>query len=555
MSRPRTGAEIREAFLGFYEARGHTRMPSDGLVPSNDPTLLFTGAGMNQFKDEFLGRGRPALKRAATSQKCLRVPDLENVGLTPRHHTFFEMLGNFSFGDYFKKETIPWEWEFFTEVLGFDGDRMLATVYLDDDEAYAIWRDEVGLPEERIYRFGEKENFWPAEAPSKGPNGPCGPCSEIYFDQEPGTPYPDREGLQELPGRFLEVGNFVFTQFDRKGEHDLEPLPQKNIDVGLGLERIAAVRQGASNNFETDLFAPTLEAIQSVSGRRYGKEADDDVRMRRIADHSRAVFFCIADGAAPGRDGRGYVVRKILRRAVRDGIELGLEQAFLADLLPAVQSVMADAYPELVEQAATIQALVQGEEERFRDVYRHGIARLESAVAEVRHQRGATVFPGATAFELHDTYGFPVDITEVVVREHGLELDHAGFEQAMAEQRERARAGSEISGDVFAESVASRLRGRGIAPTEFVGYELDSTEATVQALLRDGDTVDALEPGEVGELVLDRNPVLRRERGPGGGPGEHRERRGRAVRRRLDPRRGGLLRPRGQGGGAHRGGR
>ncbi|MCH2113092.1 MAG: alanine--tRNA ligase-related protein, partial [Planctomycetes bacterium] len=240
MTVPRTGAEIREAFIGFFEERGHTRLASDSLIPSNDPTLLFTGAGMNQFKEEFLGRGR-ALKRATTSQKCLRVPDLENVGLTPRHHTFFEMLGNFSFGDYFKAETIPWEWEFFTEILGFDPDRFCATVYTDDEEAFQIWRDQIGLSPDRIYRFGEKENFWPSSAPSQGPNGPCGPCSELYYDQRPSEPLPDHEGLEDLPGRFLEVGNCVFTQFDRQDDGSLSALPQKNIDVGLGLERMVAV--------------------------------------------------------------------------------------------------------------------------------------------------------------------------------------------------------------------------------------------------------------------------------------------------------------------------
>ncbi len=520
MSTPRTGTEIREAFLGFFEARGHQRLPSDSLIPSNDPTLLFTGAGMNQFKDEFLGRGRTELKRATTSQKCLRVPDLENVGLTPRHHTFFEMLGNFSFGDYFKRETVPWEWEFFTEVLGFDPDRLAATVYLDDDEAYGIWREQVGLPADRIFRLGEKENFWSASAPSKGPNGPCGPCSEIYFDQEPGAPMPANEGLVELPDRFLEVGNFVFTQFDRQEDGSLPPLPQQNIDVGLGLERIAAVVQGVPNNFETDLFAPTLEALQQLGAAAYGSDPQVDIRLRRIADHCRAVFFCIADGAAPGRDGRGYVVRKILRRAVRDGIDLGFSQPFLTELLPAVQAQMATAYPELVEQQNTIQALVQGEEERFREVYRRGIDRLESMIAEIKHQRGVSLFPGEFAFELHDTYGFPLDTSAVIVEEQGLEMDHAGFEQAMEAQRQRARAGSEISGEVFAESLPSRLAAAGVEPTEFRGYVESACEATVRALVVDGRLVEAVEAGQECELVLDRTPFYAEGGGQVGDRGE-----------------------------------
>jgi alanyl-tRNA synthetase len=505
MTHPRTGAEIREAFLSFFEERGHKRLPSDSLIPSSDPTLLFTGAGMNQFKNEFLGRGRD-LKRATTSQKCLRVPDLENVGATPRHHTFFEMLGNFSFGDYFKAETVPWEWQFFTEVLGWDPDRFVCTVYTEDTEAFRIWNEEIGIPAERIYRFGEKENFWPSSAPSKGPNGVCGPCSELYFDQEPGKPLPAHEGLDELPGRFLEVGNFVFTQFDRQEGGVLQPLPQVNIDVGLGLERIAAVAQGVANNFETDLFAPILAALQEGSGRVYGKDLEDDVRMRRIADHARAVFFCIADGAAPGREGRGYVVRKILRRAVRDGIDLGFDTPFLASLLPSIQATMAQAYPQLLEQADTIQALCAGEEQRFREVYRRGIERLNVQLDELEETNGPKLYPGSMAFELHDTFGFPVDITEVVARDRGFAFDSEGFSSEMESQRDRARAGTGISDDVFAASIGSLLKQAGASPTQFLGYTEDRAEALVQCLLVEGKAVDSVAPGTRASVVLDRTP-------------------------------------------------
>ncbi|MAW61630.1 MAG: alanine--tRNA ligase [Planctomycetes bacterium] len=504
MTHPRTAAEIREAFLSFFEERGHVRMPSDSLIPSNDPTLLFTGAGMNQFKNEFLGKGRD-LQRATTSQKCLRVPDLENVGATPRHHTFFEMLGNFSFGDYFKHETIPWEWTFFTEVLGWDPDRFVCTVYTDDDESFAIWNEQVGIPAERIYRFGEKENFWPSSAPSKGPNGPCGPCSELYYDQEPGQPLPENAGLEELPGRFLEVGNFVFTQYNRQDGGKLEPLPQKNIDVGLGLERVAAVAQGVANNFETDLFAPILSALQEGSGRSYGSSEADDVRMRRIADHARAVFFCIADGAAPGREGRGYVVRKILRRAIRDGIDLGFDRPFLASLLPAIQETMGAAYPQLHEQADTIQALCAGEEQRFREVYRRGVERLEQQLDQLAAD-GAKQYPGELAFELHDTFGFPVDITEVVARDRGFAFDQEGFESAMESQRDRARAGTEISDEVFAASVGALVQQAGATPTVFLGYDEDSADGTVQALLVEGQPVSAAQAGQDVLVVLDRTP-------------------------------------------------
>ena len=322
-----SGAEVRESYLSWFEERGHTRYPSDSLVPANDPTLLFTGAGMNQFKDMFLGKGNLPFRRATTAQKCLRVPDLENVGRTAGHHTFFEMLGNFSFGDYFKEDCIPWVFSWFVEGLGIPADRLVVTIFTEDEEAHGIWRDRVGLAEERIFRFGEKENFWPASAPSKGPNGPCGPCSEIYFDWSPEQPLPAKEGLESLPEpRFVEIGNCVFTQYDRRDGGVLEPLPQKNIDVGLGLERITAVLQGRRSNFETDLFTSYMEFVATLvrekAGRKdfaYGQEARDDIRLRRIADHVRAVSFCIADGVLPSNEGRGYVLRKILRRACRDG--------------------------------------------------------------------------------------------------------------------------------------------------------------------------------------------------------------------------------------------
>ncbi|MEC8252411.1 MAG: alanine--tRNA ligase-related protein, partial [Planctomycetota bacterium] len=400
-----TADEIRARYLDHFTSQAHQVMKSDSLVPANDPTLLFTGAGMNQFKDMFLGKGTLSTKRAATAQKCLRVPDLDNVGVTPRHHTFFEMLGNFSFGDYFKKECITWVWGFFTEVCGIPADQLVVTIYQDDDEAFDIWTKHVGLSPDRVYRFGEKENFWPAEAPSKGPNGVCGPCSEVYFDHDPAAPLPADEGLEDLPApRFLEIGNCVFTQFDRKDKGVLEPLPQKNIDVGLGLERIAAVLQGAANNFETDLFQPYLEHLGAKCGVAYGSDASKDVRMRRIADHVRAVTFCIADGALPSNEGRGYVVRKILRRAARDGYELGFDQPFLCDMVEVVGRVMGSQYPEVVENAAQCRAVIRGEEENFLGVYRQGMARLDEFLADCQatHSRGA-VIPGSGefAFQLH----------------------------------------------------------------------------------------------------------------------------------------------------------
>lgn len=506
-----TADEIRTRYLEFFTSQGHKVMRSDLLVPANDPTLLFTGAGMNQFKDMFLGKGTLDTKRATTAQKCLRVPDLDNVGVTPRHHTFFEMLGNFSFGDYFKKDCITWVWTFFTEICGIPADQMVVTIYQDDDEAFEIWTQHVGLPADRVYRFGEKENFWPAEAPSKGPNGVCGPCSEVYFDHEPGAPLPSNEGLEDLPAaRFLEIGNCVFTQFDRKDKGVLDPLPQKNIDVGLGLERIAAVLQGAANNFETDLFRPYLDHVSARCGVGYGQDPDKDVRMRRIADHVRAVTFCIADGALPSNEGRGYVVRKILRRAARDGYELGFEQPFLCDMVDLVGAVMGKQYPEVLENAAQCRAVIRGEEENFLGVYRQGMARLDEFLAKSleAHSRGAVIAgSGEFAFQLHDTYGFPIDITEKVIEERGYGLDEAGFHAAMEAQRERARASAATSEAVFTASVAVTLREAGHAATDFVGYTCVEAEARLLAPVGDGDELLArADSGAKVVLVFDQSP-------------------------------------------------
>ncbi|MBK8976997.1 MAG: alanine--tRNA ligase [Planctomycetes bacterium] len=534
-------AEIRERFLRFFEERGHARLPSDSLVPANDPTLLFTGAGMNQFKDMFLGRGTLPHRRVATAQKCLRVPDLENVGATPRHHTLFEMLGHFSFGDYFKRDCIRWEWEFFTGELGFPPEQLVVTVYEDDDEAYAIWRDDIGLEEARIYRFGEKENFWPAEAPSKGPNGPCGPCSELYFDKQPGQPFPVREGLKALPDdRFVEVGNCVFTQFDRQADGTLQPLPQKNIDVGLGLERIAAVLARVPNNFETDLFVPYLRHLEQVTGRRYGADARDDVRMRRIADHVRAVVFCIADGALPSNESRGYVVRKILRRAARDGFDLGIERPFLFEMVDVVGAVMGDAYPEVREHARQCRSLIRSEEEGFASVYRQGMKRLAAFLVErgasegrpgvQRGQRPELLQgSGEFAFQLHDTYGFPVDITRQVLLDHGMRLDEDGFEAAMAEQQRRAREASATSDAVFAESVGMRLRDLGVSRSRFVGYELLECDATVGAVLNDGRPVASAGADAEVVVVVDQTPFYAQGGGQVGDRGELTWNGGRAV--------------------------
>ncbi len=505
--KPLSAAEIRRRYLEFFQKNGHAIYPSDSLVPANDPTLLFTGAGMNQFKDMFLGKGTLPHKRITTSQKCLRVPDLDNVGFTARHHTFFEMLGNFSFGDYFKKECIQWIWSFFKDVCGVPADQMVVTIYKDDDEAFAIWTQTVGLSPDKVFRFGEKENFWPAEAPSKGPNGPCGPCSEIYFDSKPGLPYPDKKGLESLPDdRFTEVGNCVFTQFDRQSDGSLKPLPQKNIDVGLGLERIAAVLQGAKNNFETELFRPYLDHIGKVTGVPYGQDGKRDIRMRRVADHVRAITFCIADGALPSNEGRGYVVRKILRRAARDGYELGLHQPFLFEMVDLVGQLMGDHYPEVRDNAAQCRAVIRGEEENFLVVYRQGTARLQDFLHKNKPGK-PTAGSGQFAFLLHDTYGFPVDITQKVMEEHGHQLDEAEFERAMEEQRQRARASMATSDAVFTASVAVKLRDQGHAASTFVGYERLGEDSTLLAIVGDDDSLRTrAEQGQKVVLVAKATP-------------------------------------------------
>ena len=499
------GGEVREAFLSFFEEKGHKRLPSAPLVPRDDPTLLFTGAGMNQFKDMFLGKGDLPWKRVCTVQKCIRVPDLEKVGRTPRHHTLFEMLGNFSFGDYFKRECVAWEWEFFHHRLGIPEEQMVVTIYEKDEEAYRAWRDEVGLPPEKIFRFGEKENFWPAEAPSKGPDGPCGPCSEIYFDARPEESLPAREGITSLPeDRFTEIGNCVFTQFDRKPGGVLEPLPQKNIDVGLGLERIVAVLAGAPTNFDTDLFLPYIRDLSERTGKEYGASPGVDSRMRRIADHLRALVFALADGVTPGNEGRGYVIRKILRRAERDGIHLGLREPFLWEMAPLVGRVMGEAYPEVLEAQERLRPILKAEEEAFRLVYERGLSILEEMLE--RLPQGGTL-SGEDAFVLHDTYGFPFDTVEEECLERGFSVDKGGFHARMEEQRARSRKGSALSASVFDSSPEKEVARKAGKRTSFTGYERDRDGGRVTAIFLEGRSlVEEAPPGSRILFAVDRTP-------------------------------------------------
>jgi alanyl-tRNA synthetase len=480
--------EIRERFLDFFKKRGHTVYPSDSLVPSNDPSLLFTGAGMNQFKDMFLGRGTLPFKRATTSQKCLRTGDLESVGRTARHHTFFEMLGNFSFGDYFKREAIAWAWQFVNQEVNIPAERLTISVYKDDDEAFEIWNDEIGLPEKKIFRLGEADNFWPANAPSQGPNGPCGPCSEIYYDFGPkyGCGSPDCT-ITCGCNRWVEIWNLVFTQFDRQDGGVLAPLPQKNIDTGAGLERFGAVLQGVHSNFETDVFKVIIGAGCQVLGLSYTPGTEQASRLRRIADHVRALTFCIADNALPGNEGRNYVVRRILRTALRDGVQLGHKKAFLHRLVPAVVEVMKKGYPYLVERSGVVQKVIQTEEEGFLRTLDKGNEFIEEAIGKLK-KGGQDTLSGSDAFILHDRLGFPIELTEQIFRDHRLKVDRIGFEQRMEEARRKS--GGATTDKIFVGGPYAKVLEAKLPSTEFLGYGIPVAdigipqEAKVQRIIR-----------------------------------------------------------------------
>ncbi len=426
--------ELRQAFIRYFEQHGHQAVPSSALIPQADPTLLFTNAGMNQFKRVFLGEETRAYKRAVTVQKCLRAGgkhnDLENVGYTRRHHTFFEMLGNFSFGDYFKEDAITFGWEFLTQTVGLAKDRMWVTIFRDDDEADQLWK-KVGVPASRIMRCDEKDNFW-----QMGDTGPCGPCSELHFDQGPSVPGDDRPN--GAGDRVIEIWNLVFMQFNRDAAGKLHPLPKPSIDTGMGLERLAAVAQGVYSNYDSDVFTPLLSAVATRAGVRYGEQDTTDRSMRVVADHLRAITFLMADGVLPSNEGRGYVLRRILRRAARHGRLLGIVEPFLYELTAAVVNQMAGAYSEIRGAAATIAEATRGEEERFIATLDQGLPILNEMIAKAR-SAGSKVLTGPDVFKLYDTYGFPMDLMGEACREQGMTLDEAGFDQAIEEQRNRAR--------------------------------------------------------------------------------------------------------------------
>ncbi len=505
-----SAARIREQFLRFFEERGHQRVPSSSLIPAQDPTLLFTNAGMNQFKDVFLGReGRPC-RRAATSQKCMRVSgkhnDLEQVGRTPRHHTFFEMLGNFSFGDYFKKEAIEYAWDLLTRVFGLPRERLWVTIYRDDDESFHAWRGGIGLPPERIVRLGEKDNFW-----SMGDTGPCGPCSEIHYDRgekfgcgRPACgPGCESEGCE----RYMELWNLVFMQFDRQAGGELKPLAKTGVDTGMGLERLASVLQNVESNYETDLFKPIVDAAETLARRDGGldparRHPEDRVALHVIADHVRAMTFLISDGAVPANDGRGYVLRRIMRRAIRFGRTLGLERPFLCELSGAVIDIMKDPYEELVAHRDLVAHTARREEERFAETLAVGLSKVET-LAQGLKAENKPIIPGSEAFRLYDTFGLPLDLIRDVAHGWHLGVDEAGFETAMEEQRERSRRGmKEIVSAVPA--VVARLPARSIA---FVGHEATVLEASrVLALVQGDSLLDELRAGDEGQVLLDRTP-------------------------------------------------
>ncbi|HKM39461.1 MAG TPA: alanine--tRNA ligase, partial [bacterium] len=493
-----SGDEIRTRFLNFMESKGHLILPSASLVPERDPSLLLIGAGMAPFKRYFTGEAIPPSLRIATSQKCVRTGDLENVGRTARHLTFFEMLGNFSFGEYFKAEAIPWAWEFLTEDLQLPKDRLWISVYTDDDEAYDIWHHKVGIPAERIVRLGKATNFWEIGT------GPCGPCSEVYIDlgSERGCGLPSCQVGCDCD-RYLEIWNLVFTQFDRDKEGNYTPLPKKNIDTGMGLERLASVLQGVTTNFETDLLFPIIEAAEAVAQVKYGQRKENDVALSVIADHSRAVVYLIGDDVLPANEGRGYVLRRLLRRAVRYGRLLGIKKPFLNQIASVIIKIGRTAYPELAQKKIFIQKVIQQEETRFLHTLDTGLDILAEMKERLTKQKEQTL-SGHDAFVLYDTYGFPLDLTKEILAESGLGVDKVGFQQEMDAQRQRARSVRSAT-TISVEDRLQRLFGD--LQSEFVGYgSLVLSDVSIQRLAVDDCTVMQATTGDRVSLVLDRSP-------------------------------------------------
>ena len=508
-----TGNEIRQLYLDYFQKHGHRVVRSSSLIPQDNPTLLFTNAGMVQFKRTFLGEEKRDYVRATTSQKCVRAGgkhnDLENVGYTARHHTFFEMLGNFSFGDYFKEKAVDFAWDLLTNGYGLPAEKLWASVFLDDDEAYDLWHQRIGIPESRMIRLGEEENFW-----AMGDTGPCGPCSEIHLDRgaEHGCGRPDCDVACDCD-RFLEIWNLVFMQFNRDASGTMTPLPKPSIDTGLGLERMASVVQNVNTNFDTDLIHPIIERTEALAQKSYGRVESDDVAMKVIADHSRAAAFLIGDGVLPSNEGRGYVLRRIMRRAIRYGRNIGLTKPFLHETARVVFDIMVPAYPDLKTASAFITNVIENEEVRFSETLDNGLRVLNDALAEIR-AKGTTQVPGDLIFKLYDTFGFPVDIVRDVVRDEGMTLDTDGFELRMDQQRRQSRSKINFTGvsDAYRQLSAS-----GEKP-EFVGYGTLTCEARVVLVVQDNKSMDAADAGDTVEVVTTATPFYGEA---GGQVGDH----------------------------------
>ncbi len=504
MVKKRSGKELRQLFLKYFEEKGHTIVPSSPLIPYDDPSLLFTNAGMVQFKRVFLGEEERSYKRATSCQKCLRVGgkhnDLENVGHTARHHTFFEMLGNFSFGDYFKREAIQFAWEFLTERIGLEKERLYITVHEKDDEAFEIWEKEIGIPPDRIYRLGDKDNFW-----AMGDTGPCGPCSEIIYDQGEDFPCPPGEDYVGSDcDRYLELWNLVFMQYNRDEKGNLTPLPRPSIDTGMGLERLAAVVQGVRNNFDSDLFSGIIATIEDLTGAAYHENEETDIAIRVLADHSRAVSFLIADGIIPSNEGRGYVLRRIIRRALRYARKLGMKKPFFYQVCQRVVEDYGDVYPELKKSANFILQVVKGEEERFGETLEKGLKLFEEEVRNLK-AAGKKTIPGDFAFKLYDTYGFPLDLTQLIAREQGFEVDLEGFNREMEKQKERAKKAWKGGKEADERNIYVEIM-RKTGSTEFVGYTNLEAISQVKAIIKNGAMVESASEGEEFELITSVTP-------------------------------------------------
>ncbi|RJP80466.1 MAG: alanine--tRNA ligase [Desulfobacteraceae bacterium] len=510
-----TGNEVRRKFIEYFTQKGHQVVRSSSLVPHDDPTLLFTNAGMVQFKRLFIGEEKRNYNTATTSQKCVRAGgkhnDLENVGYTARHHTFFEMLGNFSFGDYFKEKAIEYAWELLVQGYGLPEDKLWVSIYLDDDEAYRIWQEQVGVPENRIVRLGEKDNFW-----AMGDTGPCGPCSEIHIDRGEafGCGKPDCAVGCDCD-RYLEIWNLVFMQFNRDESGKMTPLPKPSIDTGMGLERIASVLQKTPTNFETDLFRPIMQKVEALSGKKPGDSRDVDVAMKVIADHSRAAAFLIGDGVLPSNEGRGYVLRRIMRRAIRYGRNIGLEKPFLHETARTVFHIMEHAYPELKEADSFITNVIQNEEVRFSETLDYGLRLLHDTISELK-SKGEKHIPGQMIFKLYDTYGFPVDIVQDVIRDQDMSLDMEGFHTAMKKQREQSRSITRFStlGDAY-----KNLTSKGIH-SKFVGYQSLCHDSNVILIVREGYELETAGQGETVEIVVEETPFYGESGGQVGDVGQ-----------------------------------